>query len=289
MPIADEHVDHWFKHGYAVVERLFDEETVAAALADAHRYYPPWDDFVANRPRYDHLAAPMVHTMFPFQGTALSLLTVHPDLMDFVQRVTGIERLFMTQGVLWPKYPGTDFDQELHADYQNNTLLWPRTDTPYQQVPIIVYLTDVTIDLGPTHIVSKEHGELGDGPAFRSRAEHPGDYEHEIPVVVPAGSVLIHTMRTLHRGSAMRAKEGMRLTLHTVYRAAGNEFMGFTSFVPSGYQNAIAPFVEAATPRQRSMLGIPLPGDPYWTTETVDGVASRYPGWDMTPYRVALV
>lgn len=36
---------------------------------------------------------------------------------------------------------------------------------------------------------------------------------------------------------------------------------------------------------QRSILGIPLPGDSYWTTEKIYYFQSRYPNMDTTPYQ----
>ena len=36
------------------------------------------------------------------------------------------------------------------------------------------------------------------------------------------------------------------------------------------------------------LLGFPKPGHPYWTPETIAGVAARYPGLDMEPWRSAL-
>jgi hypothetical protein len=38
--------------------------------------------------------------------------------------------------------------------------------------------------------------------------------------------------------------------------------------------------------RQRDLFGFPRPGDPYWNDDTLAGVAERYPGIDLTPYRV---
>jgi hypothetical protein len=40
-----------------------------------------------------------------------------------------------------------------------------------------------------------------------------------------------------------------------------------------------------ATLRQLVALGFPEPGHPYWTEETLQGVAARYPRLDMTPWR----
>lgn len=285
MPIGAEHLEHWRKHGYAIIPGLFDQATLAAAVAEAERYFPPWEEFRANRPRYAHLTGQFAQHEFPFDGTALNLLAVHDDLIDFVQRITTMERLFMTQSVLWAKYPGVDYDQQLHADYLNNTLLWPRDDGPYQQIPIIIYLRAVTAELGPTRILSKQYDDLANGPGHRSVEDRPDLYQREVPVIVPAGSVLIHTMRTLHRGSRMTAGEGMRLSLHLVYRGAGNEFMGWQSIPRRGLEPEITSFMVAASPKQRTLIGVPPPGDAYWTDETVYRVGERYPGMDMAVYQ----
>jgi hypothetical protein len=45
--------------------------------------------------------------------------------------------------------------------------------------------------------------------------------------------------------------------------------------------------LERAAPRQRALFGVPLPEHPYWTEETIAGMAARYPGMDMTPYLAA--
>jgi hypothetical protein len=50
----------------------------------------------------------------------------------------------------------------------------------------------------------------------------------------------------------------------------------------------MARFLERATPRQRELIGVPPPGDPYWTEATIAGVGARYPGMDLAPYREAL-
>jgi hypothetical protein len=41
------------------------------------------------------------------------------------------------------------------------------------------------------------------------------------------------------------------------------------------------------TVQQLTVLGFPEPGHPYWTEETLRGVAARYPLLDMTPWRQA--
>jgi hypothetical protein len=49
-----------------------------------------------------------------------------------------------------------------------------------------------------------------------------------------------------------------------------------------------AKFIPQCSVRQRDLFGFPRPGDPYWTDETLAGVAARYPGIDLEPYRSAV-
>ena len=43
------------------------------------------------------------------------------------------------------------------------------------------------------------------------------------------------------------------------------------------------------SPEERTLLGFPSPGHEYWTPETLEGVAARYPAMDMTPYEGAMI
>jgi hypothetical protein len=63
--------------------------------------------------------------------------------------------------------------------------------------------------------------------------------------------------------------------------------MGFSAWARSGQVPALQRFLERAAPRQRELLGFPPPRHPYGNEETLAGVAARYPGMDMTPYRDA--
>jgi DNA-binding transcriptional LysR family regulator len=43
-------------------------------------------------------------------------------------------------------------------------------------------------------------------------------------------------------------------------------------------------FVARATPRQLALFGFPPPGNAYWTPQTLEAVAQRYPGLDLTAW-----
>jgi hypothetical protein len=101
---------------------------------------------------------------------------------------------------------------------------------------------------------------------------------------MPAGSVLIYDMRTFHRGSAMRAAEGVRMSQFTAFHTTGPDWLGSTSFQGAGGSPEMDDLITHASPRERELIGFPAPGDPYWDEETTAGVAARYPGMDMSPY-----
>ena len=153
---------------------------------------------------------------------------------------------------------------------------------------MIVYLTDVTIDIGPTHILSQTVTEptgILKKQSFAPREDYPEFYKHEIPVVVPAGSAVIYSMRTFHRGSAMKAKEGCRIVQFAGLHTANAPWMA-----PLDHQSRIGSadsirFLLGVDPRQREMIGFPGVDHEYWKDpDMVEAVANRYPEMDMRPY-----
>ena len=94
---------------------------------------------------------------FPFVGTALNSVSTHPELLAFACRVIGYRQIMITHSVLVAKYAGArDYEQDLHVDYGNNSLVYPKPDTAIVDLPTITYYSDVTIDLGPTYLVPQE-------------------------------------------------------------------------------------------------------------------------------------
>ena len=53
---------------------------------------------------------------------------------------------------------------------------------------------------------------------------------------------------------------------------------------PEALQATLYDGFEHATPDQLNCFGVPLPGDPFWTEETLSLAQLRYPNWDMTEY-----
>ena len=207
-------IDHWHRHGYVLIEEFLAPEELKAALENLYQYLPSWQEYSERAPLFRNmqgssgLSAPgWVRYEFPYVGDALNQVALHRFLVGFVERLVGHTNLLMSHGAIVGKYAGrADYDQELHEDYTNNTLAFPSSGTTMVDVPMIVYYTDVTEDLGPTYIVSKEHTRhLGPtGARFYSRADHPELYEHEIPATLPCwlGAYLLDARRPSRVGDA---------------------------------------------------------------------------------------
>lgn len=278
------------RHGHVLVPNFLTAEELGSGRENMARYFPSFEEFSARPERYPFIHEDPEHLQieFPFAGEFLNGMTTHPEVIGLVEKLLGTPDVLLSQSAIWAKYAGTgDFEQGLHLDYQGNTLVVPRDDGDYRQVNMILYYSDAPLEMGPTYVVSQEKTkDLPLWPTHRTRKQDPGLYKNERPVLANAGDLLIFSMRTWHRASAIVAEEGVRLTHHMVWRAAGHNFQGYHHWPQKGEDPALQAFIESCTPRQREVLGFPKPGDAYWTKETLAGVKLRYPKMDVKPYKI---
>jgi hypothetical protein len=93
-----------------------------------------------------------------------------------------------------------------------------------------------------------------------------------------------------HRGSALGPPPAHRWATAVGVRPARHGWFdsshsGRWADAPGGEHPAVRRFITRATPLQRTAIGFPPPGDDYWDCDTLAGVAARYPGIDLDPYR----
>jgi len=285
MPITQKHQDQLLKHGYVIVPNFLTNEELAGARQNFSRYFPSYDELKNTPERFGFIHEDPEHlqTEFPFAGDDLNDVSTHPDIIAFVERLLGTEDILLSQAAIWAKYAGTgDFEQGLHLDYQGNTLVVPRDDGDYRQVNFILYYSEVTLEMGPTHVVSKElTRDLPLWPTHRPRKKNPELYKLEKPVLANPGDLLIFSMSTWHRASNILADDGARFSHHMVYRSASHNFQGYHHWPKHGENEQLQHFIEHATPRQREVLGFPRPNDPYWNEQTRAAVKLRYPKIDL--------
>ncbi|RSH81522.1 hypothetical protein EHS25_006144 [Saitozyma podzolica] len=277
--IRDEDVAHWHEHGYVIIERFLSPEEMEGINEGVHQHMPTSDEIARRELVFGGLmgtssrnmkgsSAAAVRYDFPYDSDALNNLAMHPFLLAFAERLAETDDLALSLGHLG------EYDQALHSDYSNNSLVIPQESKRWIDIPMIVYLTDVTPDLGPTYVVSQTHTEprklMEDGFRHHTRQDFPELYDVEVPALVPAGSVIIYSMRTFHRGSAMTADRGHRFVQFTGYHTANPE---------------MDRFLVNADPRQRQIVGFPGVEHDYWKERgVVEAVGKRYPQMDMRPY-----
>ena len=326
-PLAPEQVERWREEGFALVDGLLPPALIEQAAADALAHLPGavgegHDDFGSGGrmefPSPSDAANEL--TLHPRMLGAVAQLLGTP-----------VEELRLTQSDLWPKrgreevstHPRDNRDQRIHVDYPNHTLLHPPPWQAPEAVEIIVYLSDVDRCGGATALVPR-CGE--DDPAYAwpivatpgvgplrwindrtlaeamlreeapkiatLRAEHL--YPRECSARYRVGTVLLYRHDTWHRGTPM-VPGALRLVMNLTFKKSGCEWI---SVVHPGWAWAMyrrgqvmERLVAGASVAQRCVLGIPAPGDPYWTEQTILAFEARYAafGLDPAPYRAALV
>jgi ectoine hydroxylase-related dioxygenase (phytanoyl-CoA dioxygenase family) len=292
VKITDRHLDQLRRDGFAVVRGFLGKRELAAAQKAVFQLVPTEREWREAPGKYQAIVdeEPLHKLEFPHTDPALNHVAVHPNILDAIERLLGTPDILLARSAVWAKYAGSaDYDQEMHVDFEGNTLVVPRDDGDYRQVNLIVYYSDVDEQHGPTMVVPRRFINDDDPaalwPARRYRQQFPEAYEHEQPVLARAGDLLMFSMRTFHRGSQITAAHGTRFTHHLVYRSARHLFQGYQCWPSFGELPLMQQFLEWATPRQREAIGFPAAGDPYWNDATIQAVSLRYPDMDMSPYR----
>lgn len=291
--MLSEYKRRWDTDGWCVVPDVVPPEDLAAAQAGLSRLFPTAEEFAAdpdshrNRP---YQSWDGVKPQFPFESQALNRLTVHDALIDLAEEMLGTDQLRLYQSLASAKYSdgSADYEQLLHADYANHTLVVPRTDVGYQQVTMFVYLSDVTPQTAATRMVSLPHTvSIPVERTYLHLEDYADLYAREECASGPAGSVLVYRPDVYHRGVAMTAPRAARFQLAVAYKPENTDWLGSQAWPSRCEDMAWHAFMRTATLRQLTVLGFPEPGNAYWTTATLDGVAARYPHLDMTPWRTA--
>jgi hypothetical protein len=286
-------VEAWRNDGFAIMPGFLSAEEIAPIVEDYERCYGDRRPDAAaamerKQPgqigRFDRHQFMNIDTL-PYAGSVeMNLLSLHPALIAFARAALGAADVHLYQSHTWAKFTGeADFDQPFHCDFGNHTLTVPADQPHLRTIDFIVYLTDVTDAHGALHYVTKPDAfeVLGAGAVFADSAEAQAALKaRERSAAAPAGTVVAHGIDTFHRGTNLTLEGGHRYTMTVGYKAAGNDAIGFHVWQVSAQRNW-APILAHATPEQLAVLGIPRPGDPFWTPRTLALTQARWPDWDM--------
>jgi ectoine hydroxylase-related dioxygenase (phytanoyl-CoA dioxygenase family) len=299
MRFSERHVAQWREEGFVTLEHFFEKSEYEPVLQDFEVLYESAgkgdgvgaplkeiSDVRANRT----LQFKNIHVL-PYAGSgAINLISLHPALIELARALLGVSDVRLYQSHTWAKFTGeADYDQDFHCDYGNHTLVVPADEPALRTVDFILYLTDVTKAHGALRYVTKPDVLAALGRPALSGLD-PQDQAalrgRERAAEVPAGSIVAHGIDTLHRGSNLTAPSGRRFSMTVGYKAAGSDHIGFHTWQASHGRPWNVVF-EHASPEQLACLGVPRPGDVFWTPRTLALAQTRWPGWDMAAYRAA--
>lgn len=300
MRFTQEHVEQWREEGFTILERFFPEDEYLPVLNDFETLYAgagqgpgvgtarhsPSDDAPGNRA----LQFKNIHVL-PYEGSsAINLISLHPELIAFAKALLGTSEVRLYQSHTWAKYTGeADYDQQFHCDFGNHTLTVPADDASGRTVAFILYLTDVTRELGALRYVTKPDVAAALGPSVIAPTAEQQQALHakERVAEVPAGSLIAHGIDTIHRGANLTAPHGRRFSMTVGYKAADSDQIAFHAWQDRGNRHLWRHVFSRATPEQLECLGIPRPGHRFWTKRTLALTQARWPEWDMREYVAA--
>jgi hypothetical protein len=294
----------WQRDGFVILPGYVSDDVLGTALKELSKVFPTAEQFhndvgaERNRRFRDEFGGIVD---FPFPSTELNLLSVHPALIDLGEALLECDHTRVYSIEAWAKFTGAaKYDQHLHRDYLNHTVLVPAPSARADQVEMFLFLSDVPAELGPPSYVPMEAGTYSALPNWYPRHDgvidpdapstwvseigHPALYAEEISAAGPAGTVVAYRLDTFHRATELTQPRGARYTIHVNFRRASADWVGRHSWPSRSTTSEWVDFVVRASPRQLQLFGFPAPGQRYWTPETLAGMAQRYPGFNSAPW-----
>ena len=286
-------IEQWRRDGWCLFEGAIPPADLAAAQSALALLFPSTDEMDAGGDD-DRTASwrtwDAAWPEFPFRSSRLNKLVVHDALIDLATELLGTEDVRLYLALLSAKYAhqSSGYNRLLHTDYPNHSLVVPRRDVGYQHLETFIYLNDVSARNGATRLVSRTKTDaIPVEQHTLNLADYGHLYDHPGEAAGPAGSVVAYRPDVYHRSVDFEEPGQARFMLHVAYKPAGLDFVGYQAWPIKGFSPEWQKFVSQASVRQLTVLGFPRPGDPYWTAETLSGVAARYPGLDISPWRAS--
>jgi len=324
--LSNAQVTSWRERGFVLVHGLLPEALLENMAADAADHFPsPGSeraDQITNFGSNQRFVFPSDSHAYNEITLHPTLLGAVATLLD--QPVNAIR---LTQSDLWPKYgrrasarDNDNHDQRIHCDYPNHSLTHPPPWDCPDAVEIIIYLSDFDECAGSTAVVPREgHDDPAypwpivqtpgvnglpyinnranaeaflkatDPPVAEFREAHL--YAREVSTRYKFGSILFYRHDTWHRGTPV-TPGAVRFVHNLTFKKATSEWINVLhpGWTWSMYRRdqLMEKLLASASVEQRSVLGFPSPGSPYWTEATIEAVEQRYAahGIDMSPYRI---
>jgi hypothetical protein len=309
---GDAEVNTWRENGWILIEGLVGTEEIDAVAEDLREIFPSAEELHADpegvterwkghpveptevfvwpdegpgfRPEQQRWSA-----TFPFPGTALNRLCVHPSIVDFAERALGTTDIRLYQAGASAKYAGvTNYEQPMHID-RNHSWLPAGSESPWWNLEGFLYLSDISDADNPTRLVSVRDSNHIDSPyGVVMPNMEPGVYEAERPAPGIRGSYLAYRSDCWHRGAPFGSASGARFVASIAFKNAEIEWIAYNTQQSVSTSIEWTVFVEGSTPRELALFGWPPPGHPVWNEGLIEQTQERYPALDLGPWRTAL-
>jgi len=202
-------------------------------------------------------------------------------------------------------------------DYGNNTFLHPSEWENPEAVAMILYLSDIKETLGGTSCVPRNEDTIklyqppyinmpginnlpfiNDKNSAETYFENNNPeiynfrkklYENEVILKPDFGDILFYRLDLWHRGTPVK-KGKVRFVINLLYKKKEAYWINIWNpgWTKKMYYGEIEKLIISLTPEQRAVLGIPKPGDKYWTLKKIQQFELRYPKIDIEPYLFGL-
>ncbi len=295
-PVSPTHLQSLVRDSICVVEGFLSRATLEAAQQHVRLLYADSPELLYG-PRGDGVAEKGIglsakqfegQRFLPYpSGTELNLLGLDQRLLNAASAYLQTSQVLMHQNLVHVKHAGiADYDQPLHLDYEMHTLLVPAAERRFRTVICTIFLTDVGEANGPFAYVPKEFtAHLPPQRSVLTVEETLALRHRERALCVSAGTLLMYSPDDLyHRGTNLVGQGARRWSLTSSFYAAECTFMGGLRWFATSLDKNWPLLLENATVDQLATLGVPRPGHPYWTTQTLINLQARYPSWDLSEW-----
>ena len=166
--------------GWVLIEGFFNYEELREVIDVASGYYPSEREYYSNPDGDSWIKGdPFAGAIsFPFPDMCLNNLPTHPRIVSLAEQCLGTTEIRLLRAGLQAKFAGAaDYEQPLHYDYPNHTLVVPGRGQEDMAIGLFLYLADVTADLGPTWPRAEIEGPA-DRPGSHTLFSRPGGNSH---------------------------------------------------------------------------------------------------------------
>lgn len=304
-------IKQWKENGYTVIKNLFNKKIIQKCVCFLNEKFNNINntnnDFGSNG-----------DLEFP-SGEIIDQITVNEKLIQIVQKLLDSENILLVQSDTWSKSgeinnnSQSNKDQRMHMDYGNNTFLHPSKWYSPEAVAAIVYFSDTSETGGGTAVVPKKRDkdELYQFPYINMPGQNKYPffnnkkfseeyfkknhveiynfrqklYNREIIPEYSTGDVLFYRLDVWHRGTPVLPNK-IRNVMNLLWKK--KECYWINTWNPGWtkkmYYGQLEKMFEKMSPLQRSLFGVPIPGDKYWTFENIQLLRQRYLNIDVNPY-----